>query len=168
MKIQMILVFIPLLFGCKEGVRQELIVSNKSSNNIFYCIHSDSIPDMSSVKKIRPWTDDEIKKHHRNLKFHTKEDSIENARSLRTTYLIKKGRQKVIFSSRAVEMFLDKESIQEQIRNEYVGCLYVSIIAEDDLVRYSDKEIIENGFYRVFLSLNEDEIKENTMKFIYY
>ncbi|MCH7396726.1 hypothetical protein MM236_01950 [Belliella sp. DSM 107340] len=108
---------------------------------------------MSKIKEIRPWSEDEIKSHHRNLKFDTKRDSIENAKSLRTTYLIKKDSQKVVFSSRAVGLFLDKESIQEQIRNEFAGCLYVSVIAEDDLIKYSDVEIIKNGLLKPFFSL---------------
>mgnify|MGYP006182908353 CR=1 FL=1 len=168
MRIQIILVFFFLLFGCKGEVRQELIVLNKSSYNIFYCVHKDSLPEMSKIKEIRPWTDNEIKSHHRNLKFDTKRDSIENSKSLRTAYLIKKDSQKVVFSSRAVGIFLDKESIQEQIRNEFAGCLYVSVIAEDDLARYSDVKIIENGLLKPFFSLKEKDIKENSMKIIYY
>ncbi|MFD2036341.1 hypothetical protein ACFSKL_16170 [Belliella marina] len=118
---------------------------------------------MSRIKEIRPWTDDEIKNHHRNLKFDTKEDSIENAKSLMTAYLIKKDSQKVVFSSRAVGIFLDKESIQEQIKNEYAGCLYVSIIAEDDLARYSDTEIIGNGLLKPIFSLKEKDVKDNSI-----
>ncbi|MCH7408063.1 hypothetical protein MM239_01540 [Belliella sp. DSM 111904] len=168
MKHLLILVLLSFLFGCKKEVRQEIILSNKSSVNIFYCVHGDSIPEVSNVEIIRPWTDDKIKNHHRNLKFETKKDSLENVKSLRTAFLIKKDSQKVFFSSRAVGIFLDKESIQEQIRNEYAGCLYVFVIKEDDLASYSDVEILENGLLKLFISLKEFDVKQNRMEFQYF
>lgn len=150
-----------LLNGCRVGVRQEIIIENNSNNNIFYCLHSDTIPTLFDLRKTNPLSDREINIHFQNLRNYSVSDSIEIVESLRTQFLIKKQSKKTIISSRYLKIFKNSESIQDQIKFEYNGRLHISIVSEYYRNNFSDNEIIENNLYDHFLTIVENDIKEN-------
>lgn len=162
-----ILTFLVLLTSCKGGVHQEIVLINNSSKNIHYILHGDSIPIKYKINAIRAKNDNEIAEHFKNLRNYSLFDSLEISLGMKIPYLLYPSTFKSIFTSKGIKIFNDKESIQQQINEQYNGRLQILIIDDKDLKVYSNEEIIEKKLYKQFVTLTEKDIIKDTLIFEY-
>ena len=130
------ILFILLMAGCKGGVRQEILLFNKSNNGIYCILHTDTTLNVSEIEHLRPETDSSIVKHFKNLANYSKKDSLEIVESLKLKGLIKPNSTKIILASSFVGIFRDKENIKSLIKNQYNGKANIFVVKENDLNKY--------------------------------
>lgn len=164
------ILFIFLLVGCRKGIKQIIEIENKSENNIYFLISKDSIiKDNNTIKMIRPRTLASFLEQEKRVNhLENKADSLIRLKNYMYPYRIEPNNSKIILSSESTEMFINTISIKEIIKNQYNNKANVFIIKERDLNLYSDKEIINEKKYEIFLSLTDKEIIKDTLLFKYF
>jgi hypothetical protein len=83
-------------------------------------------------------------------------------------YLIEKDSSEILLTSEAVSIFVDAISLQEIIADRFNGELSIFIITGQDLMNFTDQEIMTKGKYSYFKSIKSDEIISDTLTLEYY
>lgn len=164
------IIFIFLLVGCHKGDKQIIEIENKSVNNIYFLISKDSIiKDTNTIKMIRPRTlESFLEQEKRANHVKNKADSLIRLKNYMYQYRIEPNNSKVVLSSESTEIFINTISLKEIIKNQYTNKANIFIIKESDLKLYSDKEIINEKKYEIFLSLTDKDIIKDTLIFKYF
>lgn len=164
-----LLIFICLLIvfvNCKRGNHQVVELRNSSSENIYFLVSKNKIlTSPNEVAKVRPITSgsiEDVKAQHED-----KEQEKSNKQNL-YRYQIERDCVETILSSESAEIFVNAISLQSIINDRYNGYFYVFIIGENDLLKYSDQEILDKKLYKHFKTLTAKDIKEDTLTLEYF
>lgn len=152
------LFFLLLFAGCKRGNRQEILLRNLSSEDIYFLLSKNQLlTDPNDITNIRPkvaWRLDDVKMDQNEAKS-TKLSLYRN--------LIQRDSLEVILTSGSMAIFVDAVTIQSIIKDRFGGQMNIFIITENHLGGYSEQEIIDQKLYKFVKTLSVEDIKSDTI-----
>lgn len=166
MRLLIFICFLIVFASCKRGNHQVVELRNLSSENIYFLISKNKVlTSPNEVAKVRPITSGSI------ADVKVQHEDKEQAKSIKQNlyrYQIEKDSTELILSSESSGIFVNSISIQSIINDRYNGRFYVFIITENDLLKYSDQEIINKKMYKHFKTLTAKDIEEDTLTLEYF
>lgn len=152
------LFFLLLFAGCKRGNRQEILLRNLSSEDIYFLLSKNQLlTDPNDITNIRPkvvWKLDDVKMDQKEAKS-TKLSLYRN--------LIQRDSLEVILTSGSMAIFVDGVTIQSIIKDRFGGQMNIFIITQNHLGDYSDQEIIDQKLYKFVKTLSVEDIKSDML-----
>jgi hypothetical protein len=95
--------------------------------------------------------------------YESKEDSLIARDNYMFPFRIKKDSEKRIFESMSEDVAINIISMQQRIKENYDGKLNIYVIKANDLISFSDNQIINNKLYKKVKSFTEKDILSDSI-----
>lgn len=169
-RIRLLLIYLSLIassISCEVRKHQAIVLKNLSLKTIYYLVSdSKELSNPCHIAKIRPRYFDYFSGDS-----DVSDSSDELSESIDHNLYpqrIKKGDFRTLISSESNGIFVNSISIQEIIQDRYNGKLHVFVISEENLIKYSDQEIIDKKAYEKVREIRIGDIEGDSLVIEYF